>query len=410
MSDTHGPRWQRLMAAHPNAEMIGEDTAVAVRDQLLVTARHADAVHEAAARWVDRREDHDALGVARLHLRPGAKVDLADLATELRGDDDGYRRYGVTPNHLYAGEPDWEGDPDDRPMPADAVAAPTETLGSRRVVVGVLDTGIDRHPWFTERPWFAECDTHDREVFGMNVGELERDAGHGTFVTGVILQQAPGVWPRVERVLNAQGVCDELELLGGLARLHRRSVEAAEPIEILNLSLGCYTFDDRPSPLVAEALYRFGKNAVVVAAAGNDGSDRPFWPAALKSCVAVGALAATADGTVERAKFSNFGWWVDACAPGEHVKSSFLYFHEENGTDFEGYASWDGTSFAAPHVAGAIAHLAATRDLSAADAAELLLDPDINTTAPDLGVVVDAVNDGHRMLPAPPRQRSRDDR
>lgn len=410
MSDTHAPRWSRLLAAHSEATMIGDDTAVAVRDQLLVTARHADAVADAASRWVDRRHDCASLGVSLLRLRPAAKVDIAELATDLRGRRDGYRRYGVTPNHLYSAEPQWEGDPDGRPVPTTTIPAPVDGTAQRRVVVGVMDTGIDPHPWFVKRPWFSECDAHEFEGADAVDGELERDAGHGTFVTGVILQQAPAAWPRVQRVLNPAGVCDELTLLSGLAQLHRRSVDAEEPIEILNLSLGCYTFDDRPSPLVAEALFRYGRSAIVVAAAGNDGSDRPFWPAALKSCVAVGALAYAPNGAVERAGFSNFGWWVDACAPGEHVKSSFLYFHEENGTDFEGYASWDGTSFAAPHVAGAIAHLAAVRDVSAADAAELLLDPDVNLTAPDLGVVIDAANEGNRLPPAPPRQRSGDDR
>ena len=49
---------------------------------------------------------------------------------------------------------------------------------------------------------------------------------------------------------------------------------------------------------------------VVVAAAGNAGSSRPAYPAAIGEVIAV---AATTD--VERAWFSNYGPWVDACAP-----------------------------------------------------------------------------------------------
>jgi subtilisin family serine protease len=127
---------------------------------------------------------------------------------------------------------------------------------------------------------------------------------------------------------------------------------------------------------------------VVVAAAGNHASDRPYWPAALKDVVAVAALADTGSGgEVERASFSNYGWWVDAAAPGEKIASSFLTHGRENGEEFHGYARWSGTSFAAPYVAGKIAALMSDKDMTAKDAVSELLDP-AGTRIPDLGVVV----------------------
>ena len=161
------------------------------------------------------------------------------------------------------------------------------------------------------------------------------------------------------------------------------------------MSLGCFTFDDKPSPVLAEAVAALARTTVIVAAAGNDGVDRPFWPAALKDVVAVGALAAhEGPEGPDRASFSNYGWWVDAAAPGEDVKSAFLTHGVENREHFHGFASWSGTSFAAPYVAGSIAALMSAKDMSARDALGELLDPAAGTRLPDLGTVVGAGGEG----------------
>jgi subtilisin family serine protease len=129
---------------------------------------------------------------------------------------------------------------------------------------------------------------------------------------------------------------------------------------------------------------------VVVACAGNTASDRPFWPAALKQVIAVAAL----DGA-DRAWFSNYGWWVDACTQGVGLTSCFIQFDgprpRVNGVDpdrFGGYATWSGTSFATPAVAGAIARMATAEGLPASAAADRILDPMAAPTLPDLGVHV----------------------
>jgi len=294
----------------------------------------------------------------------------------------------VSANHLLRGEPGYVGGPFDTPKPAQAQPKPVSAEAvARRPFAAVLDTGIVNHPWFEDTDWFAQVtsDQLDPMIESPDYA-LETQTGHGTFVTGVLLRQAPSAFMMIERVLDDTGVCDDLQLLGGLTRLHRRLTATGETLDVLNLSLGGYTLDDEPSPLLSDALARFGKHTIIVTAAGNNGSNRPFRPAALKGCVAVGALQPNAE---RRAEYSNHGYWVDACAVGSDIIGPFLDETSPGGEKFNGFARWSGTSFAAPHVAGAIAQWAAAKQSSASEAADNLLDPATRPRHHDSGVVVE---------------------
>ena len=385
MSLNHEARMERLLARHRDAvlsEGPNGTTALHRKDQILVATRHADLAHEAVERYTERRDDLLDVGVTRLYLRPSAEVDPLELIGQLRAHQDG--ALGGSLHHLRRGEPDYNGGPFDLPTPCAPLPKPAAVdTSARRVFAGVIDTGIVSHPWFADSDWFAQVSPDQLDPIPAEVDyALETQSGHGTFVAGVLLRQAPTAFLMVERALGDDGVGDELEVLRALARLHGRLSSSGESLDVLNLSLGGYTLDDEPSPLVAESLGRFGKQTVIVVAAGNSGSNRPFWPAALKSCVAVGALEP--DGT-RRAEFSNHGWWVDACAVGAKVCGPFL----NDGHEFFGYAQWSGTSFAAPRVAGAIAGFAASKHLSALEAADTLLDSATRPCHPDFGVVVE---------------------
>ncbi|GIH76389.1 S8 family peptidase [Planobispora longispora] len=318
---------------------------------------------EAAARWTAAVTE--AEGLFRLRLSPG--VDVCDLATTLR--DRGHR---ASANHVLRGQPLFFGGPASRPFPADPVPAPPP--GESPVTVAVLDTGVAAHPWWRESPWFREG-RHDGpeppDSDGDGDGELDAQAGHGTFIAGLVLRSAPGARLRPVRVLDGHGVGDEAGLLRALARLRDA------PPQVVNLSFGGHTFDDRPSPLVQAALEELTGTAVV-ACAGNTASERPFWPAALPGVTAVGALDAAEE---TRAPFSAHGPWVDACARGEWLSSAFL----EHGA-FRGYARWSGTSFAAAAVSGVIAAAAAT--MPPAEAVDRVLDPERARRIPGLGTVV----------------------
>lgn len=386
----HAAWLARILETHPDVVHVDGATETLIkRDELLVLDAHADEVHDKARRWVDSREDSAAPGVTRLRLVAG--TDAADLTHTLRGGAKAHRRWSVTPNHVLSGAPNWGGGPHGRPAPAGDMPVPTVGGdGARPVTVGILDTGVDPHPWFQSQPWYLACTEAQHEALNEALDhDLESESGHGTFIAGLIMQEAPSAYLRFERVLSPAGVTDEVELLNGLDRIEKQTRAEGDHLDILNLSLGCYTFDDRPSPVLCDAMSRLGQRTLIVAAAGNFDSDRPYWPAALKEVCAVGALTQTSSGEPERASFSNYGWWVDAAAPGVKLKSAFLTHGSEEGKDFHGYAKWSGTSFAAPVVAGRIAALMSAKDMSVRDAATELLDP-AGTRIPDLGVVVQA--------------------
>ena len=103
-----------------------------------------------------------------------------------------------------------------------------------------------------------------------------------------------------------------------------------------------------------------------------------------------------------KAWFSNYGGWVDACAPGVDVRSTFYGTDAEplkepvgeldDGlfNEFKGWAMWSGTSFAAPKVAAVIAAEAARLGVTA-PVAWKQLSYYKHYRYPDLGVVFNVV-------------------
>ncbi|MEV0596164.1 S8 family peptidase [Nonomuraea cavernae] len=323
--------------------------AALIRPGQLLTDRGALS---AASRWTQAVSEAD--GVCVIHLTAGA--DVCEIARDLR--EQGFR---ASPNHVLAAQPLFFGGPASRPFPVPRVHHRPGRDHSP-VVVGLLDTAVAPHPWWTGSDWFREVDEE------VPPGE---QAGHGTFLAGILVRRAPGVSLTVRRVLDGQGLGDEAGVVRALHRMRE------DPPQVLNLSFGGHTFDDRPPPLLADALGAL-PDTVAVACAGNTASDRPFWPAALPGVVAVGAVDESEE---HRAPFSAYGSWVDACARGTWLTSSFLERDE-----FAGYAAWNGTSFATALVAGAIAD--AAKERPAREAAARVLAPERARQIADLGVLV----------------------
>ena len=184
---------------------------------------------------------------------------------------------------------------------------------------------------------------------------LDPVAGHGTFIAGVLEQLAPGCDVRVEQVLQPLGDAVESDIIAAI--LDEASLPPGQRPQFLSLSFGGTTLAQAPALASAIAKAQLA-GIVVVASAGNAGSSEPQYPAAYDGVIAVGALGP--DGPTP---WTNYGSWVDACAPGLDLVSSFFADFdgpapEINTVDpdrFSGWARWSGTSFATPVVVAALA-------------------------------------------------------
>ncbi|GAA3004132.1 hypothetical protein GCM10010483_56410 [Actinokineospora diospyrosa] len=292
-------------------------------------------------RWI---ESVDPAEHAVVRLRAG--VDCVQVAADMAD------RVPVSVNHVHTvltGAPVMHGTGAE-PVSADLPAEPPRETWAKQATVLVLDTGIDPHPWFLNRPWFGHWGLEVLD--GDGDGVADRQAGHGTFVAGVLLRHAPGVTIRQYPVLSAQGLTDDRTVATTLRRARYLAAARGERIDVLLISAGCHTTDNRCPPVLADELAFW---PTVVAAAGNSSTTRPFWPAALPSVTAVAASGP--DGTL--APFSNCGEWVDRTAPGVDIVSAHVRL--VGGQRLYGAARWSGTSFAAPQVAAELARSAADR-------------------------------------------------
>jgi len=238
------------------------------------------------------------------------------------------------------------------------------------VRVCVVDTGLDLG-LVALQPWLQGV-TGDPEV--VNPAALGHYTGHGTFVAGVVRAMAPKAEVIVKGFLPNGGAVYESAIAAKL------DSAMDEMPDIISLSAGCttrYNLNLMGFEVFYENRLRFYKGTVLVAAAGNDGNRGPFWPATFPWTISVGAL----DQTGVRANFSNFGSWVDVYARGVDMVNAYpvgtyAYTEPPNvGLTFTsaGLASWSGTSFATPLVAGLIAARMSKTGESAQHAAEALL-------------------------------------
>ncbi len=184
---------------------------------------------------------------------------------------------------------------------------------------------------------------------------LDPVAGHGTFIAGLVEQLAPGCHVRVEQVVGPLGDAREGDVCDAI--LHEAALPPEERPQILSMSFGGRVLESAWALRSAVARAR-AAGIVLVASAGNEGSPLPQFPAAFDQVVAVGALGP--DGP---APWTNYGGWVDACAPGVDLVSAFfaafngpsLMVNTVDPDDFAAWATWSGTSFAAPMVVAALA-------------------------------------------------------
>lgn len=233
------------------------------------------------------------------------------------------------------------------------------------VVVAVVDTGVDLdHPDLADRMLRRE----DGTVVGLDFIDEDDDPddpnGHGTVVAGIVAATAendigiagvaPGAWLMPIRVLDADagGDGDDVD------RAIRWAVDNGA--DVVNVSLEAVLEEGstapgdplqapRRAPTDAVA-YAWDHGVLVVAAAGNSGSGSSDYPDS-SPIVLVGA----SDDDDRRAGFSDAVREDAVLAPGVAIVSTWCHPCGPGGSPSYGEA--DGTSFAAPHVSGALAVL-----------------------------------------------------
>jgi len=229
--------------------------------------------------------------------------------------------------------------------------------------VGVIDSGVDHtHPDISANMWVSPDGYYGWNFADDNSDTMDK-TGHGTHVAGVIgavgnnLLGVTGVNWNVK--VAALKIGDRaFGLDAAIAAIHYANQHG---IHVLNASWGGRYYS--PALRFAVAQYK----GLFVAAAGNVSSNNDLFPDYPASFSGANHIAvAASDENDALARFSNYGVVsVDLAAPGAHIYS----------LDTEGaYSYEDGTSMAAPHVAGAAALLKSFRPhLSVAQMKEAIL-------------------------------------
>lgn len=279
-------------------------------------------------------------------------------------------------------------------------AAWNTTTGNPDVVIAVIDTGVLRdHPDLAGKliEGYDFVRNPNRSGDGNGIDPNPEDPGsttpgsssfHGTHVAGTVAARgnnnigiagvAYGARIMPLRALASDGgtsydINQAVRYAAGLA--NDSGTTPSQPATIINMSLG------GPAPSqIDQALFNDlrDRGIIVVAAAGNESTTRPSYPAAYNGVFSVSAV--DAQGRIT--SYSNQGSTVDLAAPGGDGSNDFTGDGYPDGVLSTGasasgfaYTFLSGTSMASPHVAGVFALMKAVNpDLTPADLERLLSD------------------------------------
>ena len=294
----------------------------------------------------------------------GKNLDMEKVAAEY---EEQIMIAAASPNYLFAAAviPNDPQYPDQwHHQSIESEAAWDQQTGSSQTTVAIVDTGVSLNHQdlvnnldLIQAYDLVDIDTQAYLNAGFELLENEDYVdwdtqpedinGHGTHVAGIVAAQGnnqvgvSGVsWQTTIIPIRAgfsilwqgqeYGLFELDDLLSALLY-----VEALAP-DIANYSWGSTIYLELMEEFIN---YIDQANTLQIAAAGNNGSTAPFYPAALSSVISVAAL----EMNDQRAGWSNYGSWVDYAAPGVDILST-----DKNNS----YQTMSGTSMASPVVAG----------------------------------------------------------
>ncbi|MBC7545991.1 MAG: peptidase S8, partial [Candidatus Sericytochromatia bacterium] len=212
--------------------------------------------------------------------------------------------------------------------------------GDPNTLLAIVDTGIDsKHPDLA-----AKIGTNYNAIDQSN--NANDGHGHGTHCAGIAAALTnngvgmAGIAPN-NRIFSVKVLSDSGQ--GTTADVCSGMTKAADMgAKVISMSLGGSGGQQVKQDAVN---YCLSKDALIVAAMGNDGGNVKTYPGACDGVMAVGST----DAADKRSSFSNFGTWISVTAPGSKIWSTLPTGGSAMGT---GYGIASGTSMATPAVAG----------------------------------------------------------
>ncbi len=273
--------------------------------------------------------------------------------------------------------------------------------GSSEVIVAVIDTGIDYdHPdlqgnlWTNESerdglPWVDDDDNgYIDDIRGYNFvaysNDPRDDHGHGTAIAGIIAAVGNNetdiaglCWTARIMPVKVLGAGGDGTAADAVPAIYYAVTNGADIIS------GSWGGAEGSNALRDAIAYAHDEGVVVVAAAGNNGSGEPYYPAAYPEVISVAAT----DSDDQRWYLSNYGDWVDIAAPGRDIVSLRATLPSQ-ATRTGVVTRMSGTSLAAPHVSGTCALLLAANPFLRCDELHRIL----TATADPIGPGICASN------------------